>query len=258
MNESERESFLKGITTVSTSTSMSTVVPMPPKSGQPVVISSPPSPPPPQQLQPSESSGTDSQLQEGGAIPASSSQTAPTSETVESQQNVDLESIGAQQGTATVNEESDRGSTMDAATVHSSQLATAGSTTGGAEQSNVTTGPSAVRNHLRNYTIGSLHLDSYVDIFNILSAVASNYVDSEGAYVRRLSLDNYPYQLRAVLGGHELSIRRKRTGNPHNVTRPVKGSGILSMEGWDRLGNVPISPVFNATRCTSRVDGSWL
>ena len=203
MNESERESFLKSIKTVSTSTSMSTVVPMPPKSGQPAAKSSPPLPPPPQQPQPSESSGSESQVREGGAIPASSSQTAPASEAVESQQDVDLEPIGAQQGTATVNEESDRGSTMDAATVHSSQLATAGSTTGGAEQSSVSTAPSAIRNHLRNYTIGSLHLDSYVDIFNILSAVASNYVDSEGAYVRKLSLGDRPYQLRAALGGHE-------------------------------------------------------
>ena len=46
MDEFERESFLKGITTVSTSTSMSTVVPMPPKLGQSVTRPSPPQPPP--------------------------------------------------------------------------------------------------------------------------------------------------------------------------------------------------------------------
>ena len=213
MDEFERESFLKGITTVSTSTSMSTVVPMPPKSGQSVTRPSPPQPPQPQRAQLPESSMTDSQSREAGAIPASSSQivlvvvpepqsVAPT-EAVESQQDIELESNEAQQGTATVNEESDRGSTMETATVHSSQLATAGSTTGGAEQSTATTNPSAIRNHLRNYTIGSLHMDSYVDIFNILSATASKYTDPEGTYVRKLRLDNYPYQLRTALGGHD-------------------------------------------------------
>ena len=106
MNEFERESFLKGITTVSTSTSMSTVVPMPPKSGQPVTRPSPPQPPQPQQAQPSEPSGTDSQPVVGGAIPVSSPQAVARSEAVESQQDIDLESNEAQQGTATVNEES--------------------------------------------------------------------------------------------------------------------------------------------------------
>ena len=213
MSESERESFLKGITTVSTSTSMSAVVPMPPKSGQSVPRPSPPQPPQIQQAQQPESSITGDQSQEGGAIPATStqiefvvvsdSQLAPNTQAVESQSDTELESNEAQQNTATANEESDRGSTMETATVHSSQLATAGSTTGGAEQSAASTGPPDLRNHLRNYTIGSLHLDSYVDIFNILSATASKYADSAGTYVRKLSLDNYPYQLRTALGGHD-------------------------------------------------------
>ena len=43
-------------------------------------------------------------------------------------------------------------------------------------------------------------MDSYVDMFNILSAVASRYVDAEGTFVRKLSLDNYPFQLRASVG----------------------------------------------------------
>ena len=156
---------------------------------------------------------TGNQSQEGGAIPASSSnivlvgvpepQSVPSTEAVESHRDIEVESNEAQQDTATANEESDRGSTMETATVHSSQLATAGSTTGGAEQSTATTGPPAIRNHLRNYTIGSLHLDSYVDIFNILSATASKYADPAGTYVRKLSLDNYPYQLRTALGGHD-------------------------------------------------------
>ena len=168
MNESERESFLKGIKTISTSTSMSTVVPMPPKSGQQAAKSTPPLPPPSQPPRPSDSSESVSPVRGGGAIPQASSQTAPATEVVESRQDADLASTEAQQGTATVIEESDGGSTMGAATVHSSQLATAGSTTGEAEPPNVPTAPSGVRNHLRNYTIGSLHLDSYVDIFNIV------------------------------------------------------------------------------------------
>ena len=123
MDEFERESFLKGITTVSTSTSMSTVVPMSPKSGQSVTRPSPPQPPQPQQAQAPESSTTGNQSREAGDIPASSSQivlvivpepqsVAPT-KAVESQQDIELESYEAQQGTATVNEESDRGSTME-------------------------------------------------------------------------------------------------------------------------------------------------
>ena len=74
---------------------------------------------------------------------------------------------------------------------------------GGAEQSTEVADPPHNRNHLRNCTVGTLHLDSYVDIFNILSATASKYVDSEGTYVRKLSLANYPYQLRTTLGGHD-------------------------------------------------------
>ena len=165
MDESERQSFLKGITTVSTSTSMSTVVPMPPKSGPPVTSPSPPQPSQREPAQVSESSVTGDQSGEPGNVPASSSQTEPadvsepqpgtSAEVVETQQDTEVESNEAQQGTATVNEESDKGSTMETATVHSSQLATAGSTTGGAEQSTETTDPPAIRNHLRNYTIGS-------------------------------------------------------------------------------------------------------
>ena len=74
---------------------------------------------------------------------------------------------------------------------------------GGMEQSTEAAEHIQNRNHLRNYLLGSLHLDSYVDIFNILSASASKYVDSEGTYVRKLSLANYPYQLRTTLGGHD-------------------------------------------------------
>ena len=61
MNESERESLLKGIITVSTSTSMSTVVPMPPKSSPPVVSPSPPQPPQRESAQASELSATGDQ-----------------------------------------------------------------------------------------------------------------------------------------------------------------------------------------------------
>ena len=38
-----------------------------------------------------------------------------------------------------------------------------------------------------------------MDIFNILAAAASRFTDPQGTYVRRLSLDDVPYQLRATL-----------------------------------------------------------
>ena len=41
-------------------------------------------------------------------------------------------------------------------------------------------------------------MDSCIDLFNVLSAVASRYVDPEGTFVRKLSLDNYPCHLRAA------------------------------------------------------------
>ena len=202
MNESERKSFLEGITTERTSTSMSTVVPMPPKAVP--LVTRPLQPQPPQEGQElaSESTIVDGQPGGAGETPASSSQPAQIA-AAESHHDTAVGVNVTQQDTVAVAEESDRGSATEAATIQSSEMATAGSSRVGVEQSADAAAPPHHRNHLRNYTLGSLHLDSYVDIFNILSASASRYVDPQGTHVRKLTMANYPYQIRAALGDQD-------------------------------------------------------
>ena len=69
-----------------------------------------------------------------------------------------------------------------------SQVATAGSVGGDAEPLAMLQPTQVRRNNLARYRIGDLGLDTFIDIFNVLNAVASRYVDSEGTFVRRLSL----------------------------------------------------------------------
>ena len=54
------------------------------------------------------------------------------------------------------------------------------------------TNPDARRNNLARYRIGEVGLDTFIDIFNVLSAVASRYVDSEGTFVRKVELIGGP------------------------------------------------------------------
>ena len=192
MNESERDSFLKGITTERTSTSMSTVVPMASRTTPPAPQSLQPPPPQEEQRQEIESTG------DAGNDPTSSSRVEQTGD-AGTRQDVMTDANVPEQDIQATDEGADNDSLVETATVQSSLQATAGSTTTAAEQETDTVRPPTMRNHLRRYTIGTLHLDSYVDIFNLLSATASNYVDPEGTYVRKLSLANYPFQLRAAL-----------------------------------------------------------
>ena len=197
MDESERESFLAGITTERTSTSMSTVVPMPPKATQPTTILMQILPPPEERGQRVESGAVISQQDETGDVSASSNQPAQTEagETIHKEaQEADM----AQQDEVTGNA-SDQGTLMEVSTVGPSEIATAGSSEIAEGHATDTAAPLLSRNRLRNYRMGSLHLDSYVDIFNILAASASRFTDPQGTYVRRLSLDDLPYQLRATL-----------------------------------------------------------
>ena len=50
---------------------------------------------------------------------------------------------------------------------------------------------------------GNLGLDSFIDIFNILCATASRYVDSEGTFVRKLSLSESTPQVRELIGEYD-------------------------------------------------------
>ena len=146
MDESERNAFLESITTEPTSTSMSTVVPMPAKAAQPAIKPSQPQPPQERQDQ----TARDDQQGSSGDAPASSSQ-AGQAEATDVQQGTEPDASETQQDTGTAVEESDRGSTTETGTVQSSQLATAGSTMGGAEQSTEAAESAHPRNHLRNY-----------------------------------------------------------------------------------------------------------
>ena len=46
-------------------------------------------------------------------------------------------------------------------------------------------------------------MDTFIDIFNVLSAVASRYVDSVGTFVRKLNLSEAPTRARELLGEHD-------------------------------------------------------
>ena len=101
-----------------------------------------------------------------------------------------------------VKQEDDQTDGDVAVTDQVSQVATAGSMMGDVE---LAADPLQTqrRNNLARYTIGNLGLDSFVDIFNVLSAVASRYVDSEGTFVRKLSLSEQPPHMRELLGGYD-------------------------------------------------------
>ena len=98
---------------------------------------------------------------------------------------------------------SDQGTLLEVSTAQPSEIATAGSTAAGKHQQTDTAAPLLSRNRLKTYQIGSLRLDSYVDIFNVLSASASRFADSQGTYLRKLSLSDYPYHLRALLNDQD-------------------------------------------------------
>ena len=101
------------------------------------------------------------QASDAGNVPTSSSQ-VEQAEGTGTMQDAASDVNGTGQGIEDASGSDD--DVTETATIQSSQQATVGSTIADAEQVSDAVHPPSTRNHLRNYTIGTLHLDSYVDI----------------------------------------------------------------------------------------------
>ena len=115
----------------------------------------------------------------------------------------EAEAMDTRQTEFAIAEDNDQGPTAVETATQSSQVANVGSVDAGDELRTDAVDSSRPINPLRRYLIRDLNMDSYVDMFNILSAVTSRYVDPEGTFVRKLSLDNFPFQLRTSLGTYD-------------------------------------------------------
>ena len=163
MQVSEREAFLRGIAAHRESTSMSAMVQIPPEATQPTVEQTQQ---PPVQEESGQSAGSTAmegpQEESGDAPVVPSDQPDPGD---------------IKQESRSVKEEDDQADGDVAATDQVSQAATAGSVVGDAEPAAGIPQTQVRRNNLARYTIGNIGLDSFVDIFNVLCATASRYVD---------------------------------------------------------------------------------
>ena len=115
----------------------------------------------------------------------------------------DAEAMDARQTEFTVTEDNDQDQVAAETATQSSQVANVGSVEAEGEARNDPVPASRPPNPLRRYLIGDLTLDSYIDVFNVLSTIASRYVDSEGTFVRKLSMDDYPFQLQTSVGTYD-------------------------------------------------------
>ena len=189
MQVPEREAFLRGLAAQQESTSMSAMVQIPPEETQQAAESTQPPPIQEEPEQPADSTAMEGPPEEPGDDPA-----------VPSDQP-DLEEVKKESDS--VKQEDDQSDGDEAAADQVSQVATAGSVLGEAEPAADLQLAQVRRNRLARYTIGSIGLDSFVDIFNILSATASKYVDPEGTFVRKLSLSALPPYMRESLGDYD-------------------------------------------------------
>ena len=189
MQVPEREAFLRGLAAHRESTSMSAMVQISPETTQPAVE---PTQPPPIQEEPTQSA--ESTAMEGP-------QEEPGDTPVVPSDQPDPEDIKKESDS--VKEEDDQTDGDVAAADQVSQVATAGSVVGDVEPAAGPQQTQVRRNNLTRYTIGNLGLDSFVDIFNVLCATASRYVDSEGTFVRKLSLSEQPPHMRESLGDYD-------------------------------------------------------
>ena len=112
----------------------------------------------------------------------------------------EAEAMDTRQAEFAIADDNDQGPIAVDTATQSSLVATVGSVEAEDEPRTDTVDSSKPMSPLRKYLMGDLTMDSYIDMFNVLSAVASRYVDPEGTFVRKLSLDNYPFQLRARVG----------------------------------------------------------
>ena len=189
MQDSERQAFLTGITQPQESTSMSAMVPPTSEPTSPPTEPTQPQPNQEETGQPEETSAMEGTHEESGEFPVPTSD-QPTLEEIKKESD-------------SVKQENDQSDSEEAAADQASQVATAGSVLGDVGQVVDLQLPQVRRNPMARYSNGNMSLDTFVDIFNILCATASRYVDSEGTFVRKLTMSDYPLYIRESLGGYD-------------------------------------------------------
>ena len=204
MQVSEREAFLRGFANRQESTSMSTMVQIASEPTQPAIE--------PAQVQPSV---------EGSGQPADAAMEDPDqpAENVEDDSYPSVETdaeVAPQQelenppgvssdqlDTGRIKKESNYDDDEQTVAEMISQVATAGSVEGDSESAAHPLQTRERRNKLARYMIGNLGLDSFIDIFNVLCATASKYVDSAGTFVRKLSLSESSPDVLELIGEYD-------------------------------------------------------
>ena len=189
MEDSERQAFLRGITQPQESTSMSAMVSITSESTSHPMEPTQPQPSQEETGQPEETSAMEDTHEESGEVPEQTS-VQPTLEEIKKESD-------------SVKQENDQSDGEEAVADQASQVATAGSVLGDAEQVVGPQLPQVRRNPLARYSNGNIGLDTFVDIFNILCATASRYVDSEGTFVRKLTMSDLPLMMRESLGSYD-------------------------------------------------------
>ena len=189
MEDSERQAFLGGITQPQESTSMSTMVPVTSDSTSIPMELTEPQPSQEGTAEPEELSAMEGTHEEPGELQAPTSD-QPTLEEIKKESD-------------SVKQENDQSDGEGAPADQASQVATAGSVLGDVGQVADLQPPQVRRNPLARYSNGNIGLDTFVDIFNILCATASRYVDSEGTFVRKLTLSDLHLGIRDSLGGFD-------------------------------------------------------
>ena len=189
MQDSERQAFLSDITQKQESTSMSAMVPITSESTSHPIEPTQPRSSQEETGQPEETSAREGTREESGEFPVLSSG-QPILEDIKKESD-------------SVKQENDQSDGEEATADQISQAATAGSVLGDAGQVVDSQLSQVRRNPLARYSNGNTGLDTFVDIFNILCATASNYVDSGGTFVRKLSLSDLPLYMSESLGGYD-------------------------------------------------------
>ena len=189
MQDSEWQAFLTGITQPQESTSMSAMVPPISEPTSPPTEPAHPQPNQEETGQPEEISAMEGTQEESGETPEPTSG-QPTLDEIKKESD-------------SVKQENDQSDGEGAAADQASQVATAGSGLGDVDRGVDLQLPQVRRNPMARYSNGNISLDTFVDIFNKLCATASRYVDSEGTFVRKLTMSDYPLPMREALGGYD-------------------------------------------------------
>ena len=206
MQVPEREAFLRGLAAHRESTSMSAMVQITSEPTQPAIE---PTQAPTTAEEPEQSAEATAEEQSAEAVVEEPEQSAvANAEEGPQEEPEDAPGVPSDQpDPEDIKKESDSVKQEDDPTDDEltaadliSQVATAGSVGGDAESAAHPQQTQGRRNNLARYVIGNLGLDSFIDIFNVLCATASRYVDSEGTFVRKLSLSESTPQVLELIG----------------------------------------------------------